>query len=456
MPSFIQLPPDSTGKKLSTHEYTDTNGDLVHVQVQHIADHGDHNNTLAVDRRGAASVRFSEGQPALSGFGALKVSDQRSLGAYESSSGSYDELFSVTLANGGTNVYDDVGHGMLLGVTGAAGSRCLRMTNRYHYYLPGSSNNIVMTMSCGDSGKVGNTRRWGAFDEQDGMFFALIGTSPAVVIRSSTTGSVVENVVLQANWNVDKLDGTGPSSYTLDVTKINVWWFDYQWLGAGRVRFGVYHPDGSRLVCHQFQNAGLNTLPFTRTGTLPLATENVNTGATGSSSELRESCMAIYTEGTYEDWTYWRNSDIDVVAKTVTSAPTDLIAFRARPLVPGLNHHNSINTLPETLNVYCDQPFRLDLYQDVIVTGGTWNVTSADSVLEASTTATISDLPIPFKTWFFGAGAHTVDLSKFFEVNDEGIIVNADGSQETWAFMGKRLGATDSVVTLNMGYKELW
>ena len=242
----------------------------------------------------------------------------------------------------------------------------------------------------------------------------------------------------------------------IDITKINVWWFDYQWLGAGRVRFGIYTPDGGRLVCHQFENAGANTVPFTRTGTLPLTTENVNTGATGSSSELRESCMAMYTEGTFEDWTFWRTSDIDSVAKTVTATTTNIVAFRAKVLVPELNHHNSINILPETLNIYCDQPFRLDLFQSVTTTGGTWDVTTASSLLEASTNTSISLLPLTFKTWFFGAGAHSVDLTDYFEPNDEGIIPTSAGGQETWAFAGKRLGGTDSIVTLNMGYKELW
>ena len=456
MPAYIRVPPDSTGKKLATHEYVDTNGDSVHAQVQHIADKVDHSHTLAIDGRGAASIRFSEGQPTLSGFSALKVSNQRALGVYESSAGSYDELFSITLAVGGSNTYDDVGHGMLLGVTGASGSRCLRMTNRYHYYLPGSSNSIIMTVACGDTGKTGNTRRWGAFDAQDGLFFALINQTIAVVMRSSTTGSIVETVANQANWSHDKLDGTGDTGIDLDITKINVWWIDYQWLGAGRVRFGIYAPDGGRIVCHQFENAGLNTLPFMRTGSLPLATENINTAATGSSSELRETCLAIYTEGTYEDWTFWRNSDIDAVGVTVTDTPTSIIAVRAKSLVPGLNHHNSVNVLPETLNIYCDQPFRLELTENVTATGGTWGVTSAESILEASTNTVVSGLGVPFKTWFFAAGTHSIDLSSYFERNDEGIIANADGTVIPWAFIGTRLGATNSVVTLNMGYRELW
>lgn len=454
--SFVQVPPDGAGKKLSTHEYVDVNGDLVHVQVMHISDHANHTNTLAIDDRGSASVRFSEGQPILSGFGALKVSNQRALGVYESTAGSYDDLFSITLENGGTNVYDDVSHGILLGVTGAAGSRCLRMTNRYHYYLPGSANSVVMTISCGDTGKVGNTRRWGAFDEQDGMFFALIDTTPAVVIRSSTSGSIVENVVTQANWNKDKLNGTGGSGITLDVTKINVWWLDYQWLGAGRVRFGIYAPDGSRIVCHQFENAGQNALPFTRTGTLPLATENINTAVTGSSSELRESCMAIYTEGTYDDWTYWRSADVNAESVVVGSTETTVVAFRAKALIPTLNHHNTVNIFPETLNIHCDQPFRLNLYKHVETSGGTWGNTGASSLIETSLNTTITPTKPVFKTWFFPAGTHCVDISQFFEVNDEGIIPNSDGTLEPWAFTAKRLGTTNATVTLNMGCKEHW
>ena len=452
--SYVQVPPDSTGKKLHALQHT-VGANTVQVQGFHVVDSVTPTNALTIDQRGAASIRFSEGQPTLSGFGSLNVSQKRALGVYESSSGSYDDLFSVDVVTGGTSTYDDFGHSNVSTVTSASLASVVRTTNRYHYYLPGSSNLVIQTIACGDTGKANNQRRWGAFDSEDGVFWELQGTTFNVVIRSSTTGSVVESKVAKAAWNGDRLDGTGLSGMTLNITNINLYWIDYQWLGAGRVRFGVFTPDGSRVVCHTFQNAGQNALPYMRSGTLPLRTENTNTSATGAGSDLREVCMAIYTEGTYEDYTFWRSSDMD---STVTVGSTNINVLALRSLVNpvGLNHHNSIIAYPETLNIYCDQPVRIDLRQDVTVSGGLWNVGAGESSIEGSADTTVTDFTTPFKTWFFAAGTHTVDLTKHFEVNDEGIMLRADGTASIWAFTGKRLSGTNSIVTLNLGYRELW
>lgn len=453
--SYVQVPPDSTGKKLHTQQHA-VNGSDVQVQVMHIADKNASANILAIDPRGAAAVRFSEGQPTLSGFGALNVSQPNVLGVYESSSGSYDDLYSIELASGGASTYDDIGHGMLLTTTGVNGSSVKRTTNRYHYYLPGSSNNLAMTIACGDTGKVGNLRRWGAFDDQDGVYFELYETTLNVVIRSSTTGSVVNTKVPQSSWNMDKLDGTGVSGVTIDVTKINIWWLDYQWLGSGRVRFGIFAKDGSRIICHIVENAGQNVVPYMRTGTLPLATENTNFAATGSGSQLRESCLAIYTEGQISDYTFWRHSDANALGVVATGTDTQLFTLRSKVLVPSLNHHNSIIAYPETLNVYSDQPVRIDIWQNVTATGGTWNLLAAEVSIEGSTDTVLTNLVTPFKTLFFPAGVTVVDMSKYFEVNDEGILLGANGVPNSWAFTAKKLGATNATVTVNLGYRELY
>lgn len=453
--SYVQVPPDSTGKKLFTQEHI-VDANTVQAQVIHIADKTTPSNALAIDIQGAASVRFSEGQPTLSGFGALNVTQPSVLGVYESSSGPYDDLFSITSVTGGTSVYDDTGHGTILTTTGSNGSSIKRTTNRYHYYLPGSSNIVVMTTACGDTGKANNLRRWGAFDSQDGVMFELYESTVNVVVRSSTTGSVVDTKIPQADWNIDKLNGAGTSGMTLDVTKINIWWIDYQWLGSGRVRFGVFAKDGSRVVCHIVENAGQYVVPYMRSGTLPLSTENTNFGATGSSSQLRESCLAIYSEGKISEYTFWRSSDVDAVGTTVTASDTLLFALHSKTTVPELNHHNSVIAYPETLNVYSDQPVRIDIWQDVTATGGVWGLTSADSTIDGSTDTVVSDLVSPWKTLFFPAGVTSIDITKYFEVNDEGILLNADTTYQVWAFTAKRLGSTNASVTVNLGYRELY
>lgn len=449
--SYIRVPPDSTGKKVNTRQTT-VGADVLETQVVHLADPTNPAHIQAIDVRGAANVRFAEGQPILSGFGNLKTTGERALGVYEASLDTYEALFSVETATGGTLSYDAVASSQILHTTSGIGSTCKVTTNRYHYYLPGSSNIFKMTISAGDSGKAGNIRRWGAFDDSDGVFFELNGTTLRTVIRSSVTGTITSTAVSQADWNIDKLDGTGISGHTLDITKINVYWFDFQWLGAGRVRFGIFLPDGSRLVVHQFENAGTKTLPYMRTGTLPIAAENTNTGITASGSELRAVCLSVYTEATYEDYAFWRFADVDTPSMAVTTN-THLCSLQSTTTVNG--KHNSVVIYPETLNVYCDAPVAITLYQHTSLTSENWQPLA--SVLEITHTGTVQlNGSQRFKTIYFNTGATTFDLDQFFEKNDEGIQINADGTQEIWTILCTKLTAATTNVTTNIGYKELW
>lgn len=453
--AYIRVPPDGAGKKVYTVTQT-VSGESVESQVTHIADPLAPTQYLKIDNQGSASIRFAEGQPPLAGFGYLKTATQRVLGVYESSQGSYDDLFTIVTGNGGLSTYDSVGNGQILSTSTASGSRCFRQTNRYHYYVPGSANYILMTIACGDLGKSNNVRRWGAFDEKDGVFFSLEGTTLYAVVRSSTTGTVVETKVAQSSWNKDKVDGTGLSGFDLDLTKINLWWIDYQWLGSGRVRFGVFTPSGSRIVCHQFENAGVNTLPYMRSGTLPLATENINSNITASTSELRESCMAMYTEGTYEDYTFWRYSDIDVENHNITGEETPVCFIRSKATLLDLDGHNSITVYPEYMNIWANSTYKICMYQDVGDFTGSWGLTDPSSTLEAIT----GNYPIegrPFHCWYINSGISRFDLTPLFEVNDEGIHRNADETSEVWAISAMPIGeSTGGKISLNLAYRELW
>jgi len=449
--SFIRVPPDSTGKKIFTKEQT-VGGENLQVQLVHLSDSINPENLIKIDNQGSAYIRFAEGQASLSGFGSLKISNERALGVYESSLDDYNDLFTVQKTGAGELTYYPQESSGVLSVTGSSSDSVKSTTNRYHYYLPGASNLIKMTAAVGDTGKVGNIRRWGYYDDNDGLFFQLSGEELGVVIRSSVTGSVTETTVLQADWNTDKLDGNGVSQYNIDITKVNIWWIEFQWLGAGRVRFGVFGPTGERIICHQFENAGSKTLPYMRTGTLPVRFENLNTSATGSSSELRSVCTAVYVEGTYEDYTFWRFSDINVSDKSVTT-DTDMFALRTVSQVNG--KHNSTIIYPETMEVFATGPVSITIWENTSVADGTWN--SLASFGEVNYTGVVTTSPDQnFKTFFCNTGVTSIDLSKYFELNDDGIMINADGTPRVWAVTSSLLTVASANVSINMNYRELW
>lgn len=451
--SYVQVPPDSTGKKLHALQHT-VDAVVVQVPASHLVSGDNANNSLSIDKRGAAQVRFTEGQGLLTSYGSLKVEGERQIGVYESSLDTYDALFSIVGANGGTSTYDPVKSSTVLAVNTTSGSSIKRTTNRYHYYLAGSSNLARLSIACGDTGKVGNKRRWGVYDDNDGIFFELNGTEVRVVIRSSTTGSVTETPIPRAAWT-DKLDGTGLSGFTLDVTKVNNYWADYSFSGAGRVRFGVYEPNGTRLVAYTIEVGNVSPFPLIRTGTLPFRTENLNTAATGSGSELREVVMSMATESNPSDYTFWRSSDMEVFGVSVT---TDTHLMSVKSLATINSKHNAVQTFPEVLSVVATGgAVAVSLWEDVELTSPTWNVGLGQSAIEGATNGTL-DLTNAhrFATFFVAEGVANIDLSKYFEVTDEGIHCGADGVAKAWAFTATKISGASATVGINLAYRELW
>jgi len=86
----------------------------------------------------------------------------------------------------------------------------------------------------------------------------------------------VETEWVQDDWNIDRCDGTGKSGYTLDPTKMQMFYMDYSWYGAGFIRWGFRALDGDVIYAHKIPNNNQNTEAYMRSGNLPARYE-VNT-----------------------------------------------------------------------------------------------------------------------------------------------------------------------------------
>lgn len=178
----------------------------------------------------------------------------------------------------------------------ASGASAKRQTHTYFMYFPGNSQLINMSFCFTSNGDTNVTRRIGYYDNSNGAFLELANSTKNVVIRSFVSGSVVENRIAQSSWNMDKLDGTGPSGITLDLTKQQILLIDFQWLGAGRVRFG-FDFGGNIVYCHQFNHANVIATTYSQRGALPLAIEILNTGVASAAKQVKYSCVSLLTEG---------------------------------------------------------------------------------------------------------------------------------------------------------------
>ena len=100
---------------------------------------------------------------------------------------------------------------------------------------------------------------------------AYRGTTSTMVIASKT----VDTHYKQSEWNIDKMDGTGPSGYNANFTKMQMFFIDYSWYGAGAVRYGLRGTDGEIKYCHKLVNNNINSEAYMRSGNLPARYESV-------------------------------------------------------------------------------------------------------------------------------------------------------------------------------------
>jgi hypothetical protein len=83
-----------------------------------------------------------------------------------------------------------------------------------------------------------------------------------------TVSKIVDVRIPQSQWNIDRMDGTGASGMTLDLTKMQMFYIDYSWYGAGAIRFGFKNNRGEVIYCHRIVNNNQNTEAYMRSGNM--------------------------------------------------------------------------------------------------------------------------------------------------------------------------------------------
>jgi hypothetical protein len=131
-------------------------------------------------------------------------------------------------------------------------------------------------------------------------------SSPSYALVSRT----VDLRVPQSLWNLDKLDGTGPSGYTLDITRMQMWFIDYSWYGAGVIRWGVRASGGQIIYCHQQVNNNRAFEAYMRSGNLPSHYES--NGIVGYTSTTANSGSALIGS-----WGATLSSDVTSTSNTL-------------------------------------------------------------------------------------------------------------------------------------------
>jgi hypothetical protein len=264
--------------------------------------------------------------PNIDAFSRLRVSNPFTL--FDSSHRFADNgLWSTSTATSGSATFNAAQGLIDLTVTTASGSEVVRETTKVFSYQPGKSLLILSTFVMSPA-KTNLRQRVGYYGANNGYYLELNNTtSVSFVERSFVTGAVVNTPVAQASWNVDPMDGSGPSGITLDLTKAQILFMDLEWLGVGTVRMG-FIIDGNFYVCHKFNHANIIASTYITTASLPLRYEITNTGATSGASTLKQICSTVLSEGGYE----LRGSQ-QAVGTPITSPKTLTTAGTFYPIV---------------------------------------------------------------------------------------------------------------------------
>jgi len=346
---------------------------------------------------------FKDG-PALDAFSRLRVSMAYSLFDSQQEYGldtlrTWDAAANGTLAAGsssgsavnGSNAVGprDVNTRLTpITVSTTNGHYSVLQSRQYTRYIPGKSHLVFLT----------------------GVFATGASSTAGFVRRTSTSGSVVDNLVAQSAWNIDKMDGTGTSGLTLDFTKTQILFISAQWLGVGRVIIG-FDIDGRLYPAHQFLNANVLTVPYTQTFNLPVRMEVRNTSATTTTARsgyfdanngvflqtsltagtppggsIQFCCASVQTEGGQEERGFPNSSPAGITTIAVTTR-RPVLSLRPKATYGGITNRAHIEGLEYLLRATTND----SLYEIVIggtLTGAAWTSVSTNSVAEYDTTAT--------------------------------------------------------------------
>lgn len=346
------------------------------------------------------------GGTSVDAFGRVRISSPMTL--FDSSHRFSDNDLWVNSITGTASATFSANEGLInLAVGTANGDQIIRETRKVFAYQPGKSLLVMSTFALGDA-KANLRQRVGYYGSDNGLYFERDGTSLYFVERSIVTGSVVNTRVAQANWNQDKLDGTGPSGITLDASKAQILYADIEWLGLGTVRMG-FVINGVFVPAHSFHHANLINTTYITTASLPLRYEMTNTAATASASTLKQVCSTVISEGGYE-----LRGRQQAVANVVTSPTTLTTAGTSYPVISIRLKSTRLDgivilTAISMLGITNNANYKWEVVTSGTTTGGTWVSAGTNSCVEYNRTGTS-----------FSMGSGNVLASGFFQGSNQG------------------------------------
>jgi hypothetical protein len=254
--------------------------------------------------------------------GRLKVTQSQNVYDADFEYGKQPLRWEEYTANGGAITHLAGAGGCAMYLPSSSNAITIRQTRPYHRYQPGKSMFLATAIQLG-AANVNQFQRFGFFDDSNGAFFeqgVTTATNPFgmyVCVRSDT--NYYPNEVAATGINTVKVDFANWSDpqnikNQLDWTKIQMFWLEYAWYGAGAIRFGVFL-GGEQYILHEITTAngwagggvpaGSGGVPaaktgvtsWSRTGNLPVRYEQRDVGGTAVANTMYHYGVSVIVEG---------------------------------------------------------------------------------------------------------------------------------------------------------------
>ena len=316
-------------------------------------------------------------------FGRVRISDPYTLFEASVRYGLTTERFSSQNSATGSTITMSTFEGCAnIALDANSGSYIYRESKKVFGYQPGKSLLILNSFNFAPA-QTNLRQRIGYFSANNGIYFEQANNEVTMVIRTIKTGQVTENRVPQSQWNVDKMDGTGPSRFVLDTSNTQIQFIDIEWLGAGTVRTG-FIINGKFNTVHKFHHANQIKATYMQTACLPIRLEVENIGPVANASIFKQICHSVVSEGGYSQVTTTRSVSNPLAGKNLVGI-TPMVSIRLR------EGRTDAIVIPSFVSMYGLQAtaYKVSLLVDVTsLTGASWVTADTTSSVEYDISAT--------------------------------------------------------------------
>ena len=316
-----------------------------------------------------------------------------------------------------------------LNVSNLTAGNFIRQTKVRFPYQPGKSHLVMMTGILGNP-TTGITSRIGYFDNNNGLFFELNQNGYCIVKRTFTSGVAEEERIYQNNWNKFKLETE--EFVSLDLSKTNIFYFNFEWLGVGDLICGVVI-NNNFIPLHQFVQANKELLVSMSTPNLPCRYQIINDG-TGPASSLLSICSTVISEG---------GREVNGIVRTISRGVNPVTIPKFDPLLSNIfypllavrikNTHNTSQLYLQTFDILVTNS--TSIFRWLIILNPTFSGTSITytsyspySCIEynntITNTTTVSGGEILYSGYGIGTGSKNITSSSLSFRNSLGFDIN--------------------------------